>query len=285
MTTFEPLQPARSAVFFGEVRKLSAFLRRDFLVAWSYRMNFVTDWVGLLVQAILFSFVGKIIDQSKMPSYNGTQASYIEFVAIGISLSVFVQIGLRSVSAGLRSEQLMGTLESLLMTPTSTTTVQLGAVMYQLVYVPIRTALFLVLIALVFGANFAASGLLPSAMLLVAFIPFIWGIGVASAAAVLTFRQGAGAFAFGVGLLTLASGAYFPLSVMPPWLETLAKLNPMAIAINGMREALIGGSGAVGVGSALAVLVPASAVALGFGVFVFRRAVRRELRRGSLGLY
>ena len=101
----------------------------------------------------------------------------------------------------------------------------------------------------------------------------------------LTFRRGAGAFAFGVGLLTLASGAYFPLSVMPPWLETLAKLNPMAIAINGMREALIGGSGAVGVGSALAVLVPASAVALGFGVFVFRRAVRRELRRGSLGLY
>ena len=146
MTTIEPLKPVRSAVFFGEVRKLSAFLRRDFLVAWSYRMNFVTDWVGLFVQMILFSFVGKIIDPSKLPTYNGTQATYIEFVAIGISLSVFVQIGLRSVSAGLRAEQLMGTLESLLMTPTSTTTIQLGSVMYQLVYVPIRTALFLVLI-------------------------------------------------------------------------------------------------------------------------------------------
>jgi ABC-2 type transport system permease protein len=279
----ETIPPSRPARFFGEVRKLPAFLRRDLLVAWSYRASFVTDWVGLIVQAFLFSFIAKLIDPDTMPTYGGTQATYIEFVAIGISLSVFVQIGLTSVSAGLRQEQLIGTLESLLMTPTATTTIQLGAVMYQLVYVPIRTAAFLFLIALTAGADFHASGLVPAAIILIGFIPFIWGLGVASAAAVLTFRRGAGAFAFGAGLLTIASGAYFPLDLLPHWIETLAKLNPMAIAINGMREALIGGS--VTVGSRLVVLVPASAVALGFGVFAFRRAVRREVRRGTLGLY
>lgn len=274
---------SRPALFLGEVRKLPAFLRRDFLVAWSYRANFVTDWVGLFVQAFLFSYIGKLVDPDALPTYGGTQASYIEFVAVGISISVFVQLGLRSVSAGLRQEQLIGTLESLLMTPTATTTIQLGAVMYQLVYVPIRTAAFLFLMTVIAGADFHASGLLPAMALLIAFIPFIWGLGVASAGAVLTFRRGAGAFAFGAGLLAIGSGAYFPLELLPHWLETIAKLNPMAIAIHGMREALIGGS--VDVGADIAVLVPVSVVTLGLGVLVFRRAVRRELRRGTLGLY
>lgn len=283
MTQTGAVASSRSAMFFGEVRKLSAFVRRDFLVAWSYRASFVTDWVGLLVQAFLFTFIGKLIDQNQLPTYNGTQTTYVEFVAIGISLSVFVQIGLTSMSAGLRQEQLIGTLESLLMTPTATTTIQLGAVMYQLIYVPIRTAVFLVLMAVFAGADFVATGLLPAAILLVAFIPFIWGLGVASAAAVLTFRRGAGGIAFGVGLMTIASGAYFPLELLPHWIETLANLNPMAIAIEGMRDGLIGGS--VSVAPRLAVLVPASAAALCLGVFAFRRAVRRELRKGTLGLY
>ena len=35
----------------GELRKLPAFVRRDFLVAWSYRLPFVGDWIGLGLQA------------------------------------------------------------------------------------------------------------------------------------------------------------------------------------------------------------------------------------------
>jgi len=285
MIQVESVAPSRSAALLGELRKLPAFLRRDFLIAWSYRMNFVTDWVSLFVQALLFSLIGKLIDPAKLPTFGHTHATYIEFVAIGISLGTFVQIGLTAVSAGLRQEQLAGTLESLLMTPTAATTIQLGAVMYQLIYVPIRTAAFLGLMALIAGANFSASGVLPASALLIAFMPFIWGLGVASAAAVLTFRRGAGAFAFGVGLLTIASGAYFPLRLLPHWLASLAGFNPMTIAINGMRAALIGGTGWSDVASRIGVLAPASAAALALGVFLFRRAVRRELRRGTLGLY
>ena len=177
MIELEVAQPSRAAAFLGELRKLPAFLRRDFLVAWSYRTNFVTDWVSLGVQALLFTFVGQLIDPSTMPTYGSTQASYVEFVAIGISLSVFVQIGLRSVSAGLRQEQLIGTLESLLITPTSTTTIQLGSVMYQLVYVPIRTAVFLLLMEVFAGADFDASGLLPAAILLVVVHSLHLGLG------------------------------------------------------------------------------------------------------------
>ena len=77
--------PSRQALLVGEIRKLPAFLRRDFLIAWSYRLNFVSDWMSLIVQALLFSLIGKLIEPSKLPAFGGTHASYIEFVSIGIS--------------------------------------------------------------------------------------------------------------------------------------------------------------------------------------------------------
>jgi ABC-2 type transport system permease protein len=206
-------------------------------------------------------------------------------VVVGIALGVFLQLGIHEVVGAIRQEQLMGTLESLLSTPTAPTTIQLGSVVYQLIYIPVRTAIFLVVVAEVFGLNFHASGLLPSALILFVFVGFVWGVGVASAAGILTYRRGAGALALGVGLLTLASAAYFPLDVFPDWLATIARLNPVTVAIEGMREALIGGSGWDGIGWRMAVLVPASLAALTIGVAAFRRALRREQRLGTIGLY
>ena len=91
-----------------------------------------------------------------------------------------------------REEQLMGTLESLMMTPTAPTTVQLGSVMYDLVYVPIRTAIFLGIAVAVLDVRLHLSGAVPAAVVLLAFIPVVWGLGMVSAAAVFTFRRGLG---------------------------------------------------------------------------------------------
>jgi len=323
----------------GELRKLPAFVRRDFLVAWSYRLPFVGDWIGLGLQAFMFYFVGLMVDPSKLPTFGGEPTTYLAFVAVGIAISAFMTLALGRVSAGIQQEQLAGTLESLLMTPTSPATVQvgavvydliyvplrtavflvvlalarvavgmqqeqlagtlesllmtptspatvqLGAVVYDLIYIPIRTAVFLVVIALAFGLDFYASGLVPALVVLVVFIPFVWGLGVASAGATLTFRRGSGIVGLGTTLLVLFSGAYYPLDVLPDWVASLAELNPITIAVEGMREPLLGGTGWEGVGRAVAILLPLSVLSLALGAAAFRAALRRERRQGTLGLY
>jgi len=102
-----------------EVAKLPAFLRRDFLIALSYRVVFVSDLLGLLVQGVLFYFVGELVNPSTLPTYNGSPTSYLEFVLIGVAVGVFVQLGLSRVALSFREEQLQGTLESMLVTPSS----------------------------------------------------------------------------------------------------------------------------------------------------------------------
>jgi ABC-2 type transport system permease protein len=120
---------------------------------------------------------------------------------------------------------------------------------------------------------------------LLGFLPFTWGLGLISAAVVVTFRRGGGATGIVVTLLGLISGAVFPIALLPGFLRTIAEWNPFAIAIDGVREALIGGTGWEAAASDLVRLVPLSVAGLAVGVFCFRLAVARERRRGTLGQY
>jgi ABC-2 type transport system permease protein len=279
------LEAGRVASLTGELRKLPAFVRRDFLVVWSYRMSFFSDLVNLAGQILVFYFVGRLVDPSLLPTFNGSSVTYLEFAAVGIAVGVFIQFGLDRVSAAMRGEQLMGTLESVLMTPTAPATIQVGSVAFDLVYIPLRTAVFLGSVTLVFGLNFSAQGIAPALLLLLAFIPFVWGLGVLTAALLLTFRRGTGFIGLGTVILGLLSGVYFPLSLLPGWLRVIAENNPVALAIQGMRDALLGGAGLSEVAPTFGLLLPLSALSLAVGIGAFRLAVRRERHRGTLGLY
>jgi ABC-2 type transport system permease protein len=271
--------------FAAEAKKIPAFLRRDFLVAWSYRLGFFTDVVGLVTQVITFYFLGMLVDPAQLPEYGGTRATYLEFVSIGLAVGMFVLVALSRVATAVRGEQMMGTLESVLVTPTNSSTVQIGSVSFDVLYVPIRTAIFLALIAVTFGLDMSPGGILPAVLVLVALIPFVWGLGVLSAAAIVTFRRGAGIVGIGATLVGLVSGAVFPLALLPGWAQAIGEANPIAIAIDGMREVLLGGEGwSAAVHDAL-VLAPASIASLAVGLFAFRLALHRERRRGTLGLY
>jgi ABC-2 type transport system permease protein len=278
---------ARRTALWEEVRKLPAFFRRDLLVTWSYKLQFFTDWINLIGQVVVFYFVSGLVNPSAVPSFGGQQASYLQFVTIGIAVTSFLQVSLARVTAAIRNEQLQGTLETLLLTPTAPATFQLGSAMYEIAYVPIRVVLFLGFAAVVFGVHYTVAGLPEAVAVLMVFVPFVWGLGVISAAATLTYRRGTSFVGAGASALTITSGAYFPTSAFAsfPILAALAKLNPITLALNAIRDALLGGAGWGPTLKAIAILLPIAGITLAAGVWAFRAALRREQRRGTLGLY
>lgn len=269
----------------AELRKLPAFMRRDLLVLLSYRVAFAADLMHIAVQAILFSFIGKLVDPARLPAYGGTQATYLQFTIIGVVLTLVSALLLQRVATAVRQEQLIGTLEALLATPTAPTTIQAGSVALDLLFIPIRMGALLGVVALTFGLDLSLGGVAPALVVLVAYVPFLWGLGLTSAAAIVTFRRGTGALAAGMGIVGIVSGAFFPLSLLPSWLQGVAEANPVAIALEAIREALIGGAGWGAIGPEALVMLPASVLSLLVGVTAFRWALAREHRRGTLGLY
>ena len=279
-------RPSRMAVLASEARKLPAFVRRDFLVAWSYRVSFITDIVGLVSATVVFYFVGKMVDPGKVPSIAGTHVTYLEFAAIGMALGGFMHLGLERVSTALRGEQLMGTLESVLATRTAPTTIQVGSVLFDLIFIPIRMALLLTALAVTFGLGVRPEGVPKALLILVAFVPFVWGLGVVSAAITLTVRRGGGSLVnLSTLALTLGSGVYFPVALLPGWVSHTASGNPVALAIDGMRDALLANAGWGSIAPKAALLAPMAIVSLALGTAAFRFALNRERRRGTVAMY
>lgn len=285
MSTASAAREHRGLLVVGEIAKIPAFLRRDFLTALSYRVYFVSDVLGLLSQALLFYFISKMVDTGELPAYGGSATTYLEFVVIGVAVGVFVQFALTRVAAALRQEQLQGTLESMLATPTAPGTIQLGSVVFDLVYIPVRTIVFLVVMTVAFGLDFEASGVVPATLVLLAFIPFVWGLGVLGAAVILVVRRGGGVATIAGGLLALLSGAYFPVSLLPSWLQPLSDWNPIAVTLDGMRSSLLAGADWRATADDFAILLPFSLLALVIAMAAFRLALRHERARGTLGVY
>lgn len=277
--------PARRLSFVGELYKLPAFARRDLLLKLSYRTSFLTDAFSLLMQSLIFYFVGKLVDQSKIPVEGGGPNAYVAYVAVGIALAAFIGLALSRVTTVIEREHLIGTLESLLVTPTGYATLQIGSAAFDLLYVPLRTTLFLTLVSVLYGVTFSLAGLPAALLTLLVFIPFVWGLGIICAAAVLTFRRGAGLVAFFSTLLSFGSGAYFPLTLFPDWIAEILRWNPVAVAMRDMRAALLGGAGVADVAAGLLIVAGSAVVTLSVGVVAFRKAVARERRNGTIGLY
>ncbi len=274
-----------AAALAAEAAKLPAFVRRDWKIALSYRAIFVGEALGLAGQIIVFYFIAQLIDPDQLPTYGGKTPTYLAFVVVGLVINLTAGVLLHQVAAQLRQEQLMGTLDALMSTPTSGATLQIGSVAYTLLFVPIRAAILLTAIGIGFGLDLEPSGIGPTMLLLVGFLPFTWGIGLASAGLVITFRRGTNATGLLLTMLGLVSGAVFPIALLPPLLQTIAEWNPFALAIDGVRDALIGGTGWGPALDAMVRLVPLSLASLAIGILCFKAAIGRERRRGTLGHY
>jgi ABC-2 type transport system permease protein len=82
--------------------------------------------------------------------------------------------------------------------------------------------------------------------------------------------------------LGLISGSLFPISVLPGWLEPLAKISPMRFAFDGLRSALYRGSGW---GEDVVILALFGALIFPAAVWIFDRSLRFAERKGSLAQY
>ncbi|WP_395706632.1 ABC transporter permease [Casimicrobium huifangae] len=109
---------------------------------------------------------------------------------------------------------------------------------------------------------------------------FGWSIGLIANGLVLRFGLGAEEIGWAVVfLIGPLSGAYYPVAVLPQWLQWVALTMPTAWTFEAMRAALIDGQARWDL---LAWSLAIAVAYLGFGAIVFRQLVEAGRRRGLL---
>lgn len=253
-----------------------AVLKRDLHVYLSYRTRMVSQLLTAVFSITLFYYVSKLVH------INGfTSSSYFGFVVVGIAL-VGVIYSCFSVPELFRQELIAGTFDRLLLSPFGAVRSVIAMTLFPLMNAFFVASLTLGLACALFGLQLHWSTVplsIPAmGLALLAFMPF----GLLFAALTVVVKQGSVGTTWVIALLTIIGGLYFPISLLPHWVQTASKLQPFTPATNVLRHFLVNSPVAGPLGTSLLKLAGFAAVLLPISLIVLARAIRFGQRRGTI---
>lgn len=267
------------------MRRVLAFLIRDFYIEASYRLAFWGGLGGIFLRTLVFYFLSEFVGDQVAPLLQPYNGDYFAFVLIGLALGGYFGVGLSSFSQALRQAQTTGTLEALLMTPTAVSTVIIGSALWSYIYATFRVLIYLLIGVLLLGLRFTHANYLAAfVVLLLAIIAFA-SIGILTASLIMITKRGEGLTALFGNAANLIGGVFYPVSIMPGWLQTVAQLLPITHALRAMRLALLGDVSWADLAPEMFTLAAFCLVLFPLALWVFRFAVERARQEGSLAHY
>lgn len=254
-----------------------AVMRRDLHVYLSYRTRLVSQLLTSLFSLTLFYYVSRLVHVTGFGSHN----AYFGFVVVGIAL-VGVMYSCFSIPELVRQELIAGTFDRLLLSPFGAIRSVLAMTLFPMMLSFVLATFTLGLGCVIFGLRLHWSTVPLSVpvmfLALLAFLPF----GVLFAALTVVVKQGNVGTAWVIAILSIVGGLYFPVSLLPGWLQTAAKLQPFTAATDVLRHLLVNSSLGGSPGASLLKLAAFAAVLLPASILVLVRAVRYGQRRGTI---
>ncbi|MDX6523518.1 MAG: type transport system permease protein [Gaiellales bacterium] len=180
-------------------------------------------------------------------------------------------------------ERWEGTIEYTFMAPISRTSHLLGMGAFAVVYGVIRTALLFVAVAAFLNITFHDPQFMSAALvLLVSSVSFI-GIGMMTAVLPLISPEKGTQLGFiAQGLLLVVSGVYYPVTVLPNWMQWISVVSPATYTLEGCRKAILDGASVSQVWPDIWPLLVIGTIAVPLGLAVFLRGERYAKQHGRL---
>ncbi|HUZ00723.1 MAG TPA: ABC transporter permease [Thermomicrobiaceae bacterium] len=258
-----------------EVRASYAFVERNvFLVRryWGWEIAFL---VYNVTSSLSVMYIGKA------QQVQGDQL--ILYLGIGTLVWSYLRSVFANISEMISWERWEGTIEYTMMAPVSRLTHMLGVSLFSVAYGIVRTAVLLGALALFFDVSLGHANFVGAlVVILIGSLSFI-GIGIMAAVLPLLFTERGEEMTFIISsVLLLVSGVYYPISVLPGWMQTVARISPATYVLDGMRATVLDGAGT---GQVLRYLVPMAligAITIPLGMAVFSSVERYAKRTGRL---
>jgi len=262
-----------------------AFLKRDLSQDLSYRLSFLLQLASIFFSVAIFYFLAKLFGGAVAPQLEAYGGDYFSFVLIGLAFTGFLGLSLSNFARSIREGQVMGTLEIMLLSPTRLSTILLSSSLWAYLLTTVRVLAYLLLGALVFGASLGKANVGAGLLVMFLGIASFSGIGILSAALVLLVKKGDPVSWLIGGASSLLAGVYYPVSVLPDWLEPLSRVLPLTYCLDAMRLAILQGYSIYELRFDILALLVFTVLLTPLAFLVFRKALKRAKMEGSLIQY
>jgi ABC-2 type transport system permease protein len=270
------------------LRRIKAFIIRDFQLAVSYRLEFFIKILWILGVSTTFYFINRLAQDGMISFRYENWQNLLPAWLTGLAMLNYFLVGFSSLATAIRQEQMQGTLESVLLTPINVPTVIVSSSAWAYVEATFYSFLYLFFGWAIFNVEYQGNFLLAAFFLLLTTLCLAC-LGIFSASFAMVFKRG-DPFAIFLGVGTaLFSGVFFPKEMLQEELgnagSALSVVNPSTHGLDGIRGILIQGKTFSEVQPQLLVLMGFLAVLLPLSLWVFSKAVRKAKKDGSLIQY
>ena len=232
-------------------------------------------WVT--VDIVLWGFISRYLNSVATPGFN-----FVTTLLGAVLLWDFFSRVMQGVTIAFLEDVWSRNFLNIFATPLSISEYLLGLVLTSIGTSTVGLVVMLVLATVVFGLSFFTYGVLLIPFVLVLFL-FGIALGIAGSAMVLRFGPASEWFVWPIpALVSPFAGVFYPLSVLPRWMQCISYLLPPAYVFEAMRSILSGHA------PSMTVLLGATALAALYvlgAAWLFSRVYRYSVRTGLIARY
>ena len=266
-------------------KKALAFIKKDFLVESSYKLSFIFRIFGVLITIFTYFFIDKLFGHRIVGHLQQFGVTYFSYVLLSMAFFSYVGVGLGSFSSRIRLEQMQGTLEAILLTPTKISTILFSLALWNFLFATLDMAIYITLGIFLFKIDFSNINISSTLVILFLTIISFSGLGILSASFIMVFKRGNPVGWIINSMEGLIGGVYFPITIMPAWLQFLAKFLPITHAIRAIELAVYRGYSITQLAKEITFLLLFALLLLPLSLAVFKYALKKTRREGSLVKY
>ena len=279
-----PVPPVGSGIAH-EVRASLAFVERNFYIVrryWGWELAFLLFSVTSSM-SVLYIGEAQMQAAGSQPGAQEGRLDLVLYLGIGTVVWAYLRAVFANIGEMVAWERWEGTIEYTMMAPISRLTHMLGVSLFSVFYGLARSALLLAVLALFFHVDLSGANIPGAVTLLLAGSVSFIGFGIMAATLPLLFPERGEEMTFVISsILLLVSGVYYPISVLPGWMQKIAAVSPATYVLEGMRATILEGQPTSALGGYLLPILLLGVLTVPLGVAVFAWAERYAKRTGRL---
>ncbi len=270
------------SVIVNELRASYAFIERNVNIVKRYWAWELVWLVYTVANSLSISFIG--VGAGQVSGGSGIDSQYLVlYLAIGTIVWRYLSVIFYWVTDVVGLERWEGTIEYTLMAPITRFMHMLGQTAFAVLYSLVHTGVVLVVTVLFFDLTMANANLFGFLVLLIAGSLSFIGISIVGSILPLLFpERGSQMTHLIIAGLLLVSGVYYPVSVLPGWLQVFSYLSPATYVLDGARLALLEGAPTLSLWPFIWPLLVMGALSIPAGLQAFHWAERYAKRTGKL---
>ena len=244
------------------------YVQRNYFLTKRYFMWEIVWLVYITANAMAITFIGAGVE-----GVSGTKidtAYLMTFLMVGALIWSYLSVLFDVLSETVSWERWEGTIEYTFMSPSSRVTHLLGMGLYAVIYGIVQIAIMFGVVTLFFDLDLSDANYWGALLVLAVCSISLVGFGIVAAVLPLLSPEKGQQVSYIVSsLLLLVSGVYYPVDVLPGWMQAIATVSPVTYALEGSRAALLQGASAAELWSTIWPLLIMGAVFVPLGLWVF----------------